>query len=61
MTEELCLSLQVIHARLCGGVWEVSVHWVGCSADATWKPLLEFTDHYPKFQFEYELFQKETI
>jgi len=55
-------SARVIHAHLCRGVWEVSVHWVGHSAeDATWKPLLEFTEHYPKFQLEDELFQKGNL
>jgi len=50
----------VKRARLNHGVWELSVHWVGCDAsDSTWEKLDEFREAYPEFQLEDELFRKE--
>jgi len=47
-------------ARMVRGVWQVRVQWVGQPAsDATWEPVPDFTEAYPDFQLEDELFRKE--
>ena len=47
-------------AHMVRGVWQVRVQWVGQPAsDATWEPVPDFTEAYPDFQLEDELFRKE--
>jgi hypothetical protein len=51
---------KVDRARMVRGAWQVRVHWVDRPAsDTTWEPVSEFTQAYPEFQLEDELFRKE--
>jgi hypothetical protein len=51
---------KVVKARLNRGVWEVLVHWLGCSAtDPSWEQLEEFKIRYSEVQLADELFVGE--
>jgi hypothetical protein len=48
---------EVLQGCLNHDMWEILVKWMGQAAvDATWEKVPEFTDAYPSFQLEDELF-----
>jgi hypothetical protein len=50
---------KVVHARPTASSWEVLTQWQGkTAAEATWEPLEQFKEAYPKFKLENELFRQ---
>jgi hypothetical protein len=48
---------KVLRAQLRRGLWYLLVHWEGLpEEEATWEPREEFSQHYPDYQLEDELF-----